>query len=190
MSEEIESAKFYTRARRIPILIGRLHDGTAIPGGPYTITQLAVGGGSALVMAKTTAIWAVFGLLINVVVFVAVVLGLTFLAGRLPSTGRNPIAWAADGLGLLISTPGGVQNGRAMRVARPHAVRHQIAASGGVNATRATTAAPAQTAAVAEEPPAAAAEVVEVAGTAPSQLTGVGRLLASAVAGKDSNHDA
>ena len=37
--EEREVARFYTRSRRFPKFIGRLHDGTKIPGGPYTLTQ-------------------------------------------------------------------------------------------------------------------------------------------------------
>ena len=35
--------KWYTRARKFPQLIGRTPDGTRIPGGPYTYTQVAAG---------------------------------------------------------------------------------------------------------------------------------------------------
>ena len=40
--QQTEVARFYTRSRKFPRLIGRLHDGTKIPGGPYTVTQAIV----------------------------------------------------------------------------------------------------------------------------------------------------
>ncbi len=34
-----ETARFYTKSRRFPKMIGRMTDGSRIPGGPYTLTQ-------------------------------------------------------------------------------------------------------------------------------------------------------
>ena len=55
--EEREVARFYTRSRRFPKFIGRLHDGTKIPGGPYTLTQGVVLAIVLVVALMTQSVW-------------------------------------------------------------------------------------------------------------------------------------
>lgn len=126
--QRTDVARFFTKARRIPILIGRTHDGTKIPGGPYTLGQVITGLVLLFALWKTADLWAQFGLAGNVVIFVAVFGGAVFGVGKLPRTGRNPIFWVADFLSLATRAPGGSINGRPVRVARPHQLRHKIVA--------------------------------------------------------------
>jgi hypothetical protein len=85
------AAKWFTSARKFPQLIGRTPDGTQLPGGPYTITQLVVGGVVALLLWNTTGLWARFGLAGNIIVGPALVIGAVFAAGKIPFEMRSPV---------------------------------------------------------------------------------------------------
>jgi len=64
--QQTEVARFYTRSRKFPRLIGRLHDGTKIPGGPYTVTQAIV---AAVVLALglvTRGLWGTGTILVDI----------------------------------------------------------------------------------------------------------------------------
>jgi hypothetical protein len=98
---EVQAAPWYTKARKIPQLIGKLPDGTTIPGGPYTASQVATAAIVAVALWKTTWLWARFDGLVNVVVAVGVLVGSVLLARGLPDTGRNPATWAIDMVALL-----------------------------------------------------------------------------------------
>lgn len=124
MSEQAQGARFFTLARRIPTLFGRLHDGTRIPGGPYTVTQVVAAVTTAVVLSQTTALWARFGILGNPVVFIALVAGIGFVVKFLPSGGRNPFAWVLGVLSLTFRRRGGRRRGVAVQVNRARRVRH------------------------------------------------------------------
>ncbi|MGF0118761.1 hypothetical protein ACQFYA_20910 [Promicromonospora sp. Marseille-Q5078] len=126
MAQETEAARWFTRARRIPILIGRAHDGSRIPGGPYTIGQVIAAAIALFVMWKTATLWAHFGWVTNATVFIGVVAGVVILVGKLPRGGRNPLSWAAGFLALYLRTPGGTVGGRPLRVTPPRKVQHRI----------------------------------------------------------------
>lgn len=85
------AAKWFTSARKFPQLIGRTPDGTQLPGGPYTITQLVVGGAMALLLWNTTGLWARFGLAGNIIIGPALVIGAVFAAGKIPFEMRSPV---------------------------------------------------------------------------------------------------
>ncbi|NHB86148.1 hypothetical protein G7085_20930 [Tessaracoccus sp. HDW20] len=93
--------KWYTRARKFPQLIGRTPDGTRIPGGPYTYTQVAAGVGTAIVMAQTTWLWAHGSLLLNATIYIGAVIGAVIATGKLPPGMRNPLVLATGALNLL-----------------------------------------------------------------------------------------
>ena len=95
--------KWYTRARKFPQLIGRTPDGTRIPGGPYTYTQVAAGVGTAIVMAQTTWLWAHGSLLLNATIYIGAVIGAVIATGKLPPGMRNPLVLATGALNLLNS---------------------------------------------------------------------------------------
>ena len=107
----------YTKARRFPLVIGKLPGGGRIPGGPYSLHQIGAMVLAAIVLKQTSAIWAHFGLL-NLVVFVAVPYGLAFALRHARIDGRSPI-WAAVGWLSLLSAPrGGRLRGRPLRPIR------------------------------------------------------------------------
>ena len=81
--------KWYTRARKFPQLIGRTPDGTRIPGGPYTYTQVAAGVVTAVVLAQTTWLWAHGGLILNATIFIGATVGAVFAAGTLMLEGEE-----------------------------------------------------------------------------------------------------
>ncbi|MGL5823589.1 MAG: hypothetical protein ACRCYU_01825 [Nocardioides sp.] len=118
--------KWYTRARRFPQLIGRTTDGARIPFGPYTVTQ-AVGGGLILVVGlNTMGLWARFGLLGNILMLGTVTWSVVWLLGRIPVGSRNPLS-VATGIAHAIGAPAtGRLGGRAVRIRRPHQLRHTV----------------------------------------------------------------
>lgn len=126
MSEPAQGARFFTLARRIPTLFGRLHDGTRIPGGPYTVTQVVAAVVTAVVLWKSMALWARFGLLGNAALFVGLIVAVAFGAGRLPTGGRNPFAWAYGLLSLTFRRRGGRRRGQVLQVNRQRRVHHRF----------------------------------------------------------------
>lgn len=90
--------KWYTRARKIPQMIGRTPDGTRIPGGPYTFTQVFAGVAAGGLLWLTPGVWARGGLLASAIVALAVIFGAVYLTGQLPPGMRNPLVL---GTGLL-----------------------------------------------------------------------------------------
>lgn len=115
--------RWYTLARRFPQLIARTHDGTAIPGGPYTVTAFCTAGALAFVLVKTFAMWS--PLVGNPVVACAALLAAVYATAwgvtRLPLEGRSPLSMA---LGLM-NLAGAPREGRvpcrrlARRAPRP-----------------------------------------------------------------------
>lgn len=93
--------KWFTAARKFPQLIGRTPDGTQLPGGPYTITQLVVGGIVALLLWNTTGVWARFGLAGNIIVGPAILIGVVIAVGKLPFGMRNPVVVCAGWVNAL-----------------------------------------------------------------------------------------
>lgn len=115
-------ARFYTAARRIPVLIGKIN-GARIPGGPYTLTQIVVGGIVLWIGYKTAGLWGA-GLypLVRMTVLAGVAFGSTWATGKIPSTRRRLMDLASD-FGTALSLPDlGTYQGRRISIARPHRV--------------------------------------------------------------------
>lgn len=127
MSEQgPDIVKWYTRARKFPQLIGRTPDGTKIWGGPYTVTQ-AVGAGLILFVGlNTMSLWASFGMIGNFLILGAVTYGSVLLLGRIPVGSRSPLSIAAGLSRAVTSPPTGRLGGRAVRIRRPHVLRHSV----------------------------------------------------------------
>jgi hypothetical protein len=119
-----ETAKFYTKARRIPMLVGKLPSGGRIWGGPYTITQVGAGAVVAFALWKTAPLWAQLGGFMNIVVAVGVVVGVVWATGKLPSSGRNPVALVMDAMNLT-SSPGRLVGGQ-VALPKPRLVTHRV----------------------------------------------------------------
>ena len=149
-SGDQQVVRWYTRARRFPQLIGRTPDGARIPGGPYTITQVATAGVLMLIALKTTSLWAHYGLIANGLLLAGVVYGVVFLLGKIPLGSRNPLAIAAGAWRALSAPSTGRLAGRPVRLRRPHRVQHRLTVF--IPAAAPTAAAPEPTATVASAP--------------------------------------
>lgn len=124
----------YTRGLRIPILIGRFSDGVSVPGGPYTITQVLLGGSSIVLGYLTLGLWA--GLLPTLAVLSPSILahlmllplgwGVAYLAGMLPSE-TNPVRGARDVLSGGAPARYGLRAGRRVDgLPKPVTVRSRV----------------------------------------------------------------
>jgi len=117
-----EIARFYTRSRRFPKMIGRMNDGSRIPGGPYTLTQVGVGGAVLLVMLVTRGLlWSTGEILLDLLVTAGVAFAATWLVGRIPMTRRNLLFAFLDGAAAMFKPFGGKYQGQTIRLAQPHA---------------------------------------------------------------------
>lgn len=123
-TESFETVKYYTRARKFPQLLGRMPDGTKIPGGPYTVQQLLAAIAILVIGGMTIDTWGVFGTFGNAAVLFGAAFGAVFVIGRLPMNGRNPF-FALIGLYRAINAPvTGRYQGRPIRFRRPRKVTH------------------------------------------------------------------
>lgn len=118
-----EIARFYTRSRRFPKMIGRMNDGSRIPGGPYTLTQVGVGGAVLLVMLVTRGLlWSTGEILLDLLVTAGIAFIVTWLVGRIPMTRRNLLFAFLDGAAAMCKPFGGKYQGQTIRLPQPHAV--------------------------------------------------------------------
>lgn len=122
VDERGEVARFYTRSRRFPKFIGRLHDGTRIPGGPYTVTQAVVGGAVVLIALTTRAQWGTGTILVDVPICLAIAWGAAWAAGRIPSTRRNLMNVIAGGASAALRPGEGRYKDQTFRLQPPHYV--------------------------------------------------------------------
>lgn len=188
--QQTEVARFYTRSRKFPRLIGRLHDGTKIPGGPYTVTQGIVAAVLLALGLVTRGLWGTGTILVDIPIVLLVAWGGAWGAGRLPATRRNVASILLGAFGAVFSPAAGKYQEQTVRLRPPHFAGGTTTISG--TAATSTTTRPQTTGtpapvvptpaiAVVEETPAAAAELVS-AGTASARtpVTGVERLLAQA----------
>lgn len=129
MSEEREVVRFYTRARRFPHVLGRFPDGTKIPGGPYTLTQVVGGGLLVLIGVRTMGVWGVGNGMTNVAFLLLATVGTVKLLGRLQTGGRGPIAVALGGYTAVASPKFGRQDGRPVTRRRARALVHRFVVS-------------------------------------------------------------
>lgn len=118
-----EIARFYTRARKFPRMLGRFTDGTKIPGGPYTMTQAVIGGTIFATLFLTRQLRDSNELVEIVVAILAGWAG-AFVSGFIPVTRRNPLRVLGGFLRAISASPTGTANGRAIRnlVRAPHQV--------------------------------------------------------------------
>ncbi|WP_209326327.1 hypothetical protein [Brevibacterium renqingii] len=115
-----EVAKFFSQARRIPMLIGKMPDGSKIWGGPYTVYQLI-----ALVIAGAGlylfhGMWSTGAILADLLVGAVIAISAALLAGQIPLDARNPTALVSSFVNALQSPRTGTYHGKAPRLRRPH----------------------------------------------------------------------
>lgn len=113
--QEVLVGRSYTRARRYPLVIGRI-PGSQNPliGGPYSLPQLFAMVGTFVLLVFTREVWAQFSLIGNLLVVVGVPFAAGLVVRRLQVQGRPPWSVAASLAGLLISPASGRMGGRPL----------------------------------------------------------------------------
>ncbi|MFD9517929.1 hypothetical protein [Streptomyces sp. NPDC059979] len=113
----------YTKARRAPLVHGVIRDvnggrGIRLPGGPYTLTQLAGIVSTVAALILTRPVWGGHGLL-DVAVLLVMPFTVAFVLRHLHIDGRNPAA-ALLSVALMLAAPRrGQLRGRAYQPSRP-----------------------------------------------------------------------
>lgn len=97
-------ARFWTRARRFPQLIGKSLNGERIWGGPYTLAQFIGGFLTAWILWQTRPIWGTGPFLAQLVMIPAITAAVVWLLGKVPVTGRNPTV-LLTGIGTALTSP-------------------------------------------------------------------------------------
>lgn len=115
-----ENARFYTRSRRFPKMIGRMTDGSRIPGGPYTLTQVGFGGFALLILLMTRTMWSTGSVILDLAITVGVAWGVTWVVGLIPMTRRNLLFAFVDAIAAMLKPHGGKYQGRVINLVKPH----------------------------------------------------------------------
>lgn len=113
-------AKFFSQARRIPMLIGKMPDGSKIWGGPYTVYQigaLAVTGGGLYLFR---GMWSTGAIFADLLLAAIIAMSAALLAGQIPLDARNPTALVSSFGNALQAPRTGTYHGKAPRLRRPH----------------------------------------------------------------------
>ncbi|MFI5704689.1 hypothetical protein ACIOUE_35475 [Streptomyces xanthochromogenes] len=113
----------YTKARRAPLVYGVIRDvrggqGIRLPGGPYTLTQLASIIVTVGLLLLSRPVWGGHGW-VDVVVLVALPFAVSFGLRQLHIDGRNPAAAMASVVMMLAGPRSGRLHGRPYRRMRP-----------------------------------------------------------------------
>lgn len=124
-----EVAKFFSRARRIPMLIGKMPDGSKIWGGPYTVYQLMalVITGAGLYLFH--GMWSTGAILADLVVAAVIAMSAALLAGQIPLDARNPTGLVSSFSNALKAPRTGTYHGKSPRLRRPHRSNISISVS-------------------------------------------------------------
>lgn len=125
MTEQQVVVRFYTRARKIPVMLGKLGD-FKIPGGPYTLTQGVVFVATAGIGKETMWIWARGWVpILAWLVLIAVAAGCAVVAGRIPFKGRNPVMLVTGVIGYAMAPSWGTQGGSHIALSGKRKIRHR-----------------------------------------------------------------
>lgn len=125
MVKEVRGVRWFTAARHVPSLIGRMHDGTMIKGGPYTLVQAFVIPITAAVAWGTRGLWGTGSWIIDGGLSLLVAAGLGWGAGHMPDD-RNPVLWVAGLLSASTQPRWGRSNGRRITVPKPQRIHGHV----------------------------------------------------------------
>lgn len=111
-----ESMRWYTRALKIPRLIGKLPSGERIKGGPYRQSQLVTAGGLVLIGQPTMRWWGHWGFFGNWGILLGVAAAAGVAAKYIPTGTVNPLQIAVGALRLAGRPRTGLWCGRPASV--------------------------------------------------------------------------
>lgn len=117
---EQEVGRFYTQIRRFKKVIGRFHDGTKIPGGPYGLAQVAFAAIAGVALNLTRGIWTTGNVLIDMVSIVLLTWAVAWISGKLPATKRNPATLLLDAGKAAVAPAEGKYQGKVTKLKPPH----------------------------------------------------------------------
>lgn len=118
--DDLIVGKFFTRAMKIPLMVGRLIDGTRLWGGPYTVPQIVAGFIALLVLWQAFAWFFSTGLIFTdaiLVIFGA--WGVAFLVGRLPDSRRNLFNLMTSMASATATSKTGFYRGAPFKIQQP-----------------------------------------------------------------------
>ena len=122
-----DTLRWFTRARRIPRLVGKLPGSErGIPGGPYTMTQAVGAVGVALLLLKTEPLWGRFGWISDKVIVLIATVGTAFLLRLVRSGGRDPLSALSALVSVTTTSRHGRLRGQQLRPRRPLQARARI----------------------------------------------------------------
>lgn len=124
--EQIEVARWYTPALRLPKMIGKLPSGERIWGGPYRPVQLGTGFVVAALGVKTMGLWGLWHPIINYVVLIATAAGTAWLMRFIPHGATNPLMIISGGARVATRPTHGAWGRYPVRQAAAVAVRTRV----------------------------------------------------------------
>lgn len=119
-TDEVMVGRCYTKARRLPLVMGEL-SGFRLWGGPYSVTQLVTMVIVLGLMLLLHPLWAHYGLL-NAALLVGVPFAAAFIVRYLPTEGRNPLMVLGGAAGALTAGQGRIAGRPLRRRHRPVSV--------------------------------------------------------------------
>ena len=122
--DDVIVGKFFTRAMKIPLMVGRLIDGTRLWGGPYTVPQLVAGFIALLVLWQVFAWFFSTGfILTDAILVVSGAWGVTYLTGRLPESRRNLFNMMTSMASATTTSKTGFYRGSPFKIQQPRLPR-------------------------------------------------------------------
>lgn len=107
-------ARFWTRARRFPRLIGKTVNGDRIPGGPYTTAQAIGGFLTVWLLWETRPLWETGSIIAELALIAGAGWGVVWSLGKVPLNTKNPIILAGGLLQAVFSPRRGRAAGRGV----------------------------------------------------------------------------
>lgn len=104
--DDLMVARFWTRARRFPKLIGKAVNGERIWGGPYTLAQAIGGFFTVWLLWQTRTLWGPGQFITELLIIGGIGWGAVWTLGKLPLDARNPLV-SITGVGNAVVSPRG-----------------------------------------------------------------------------------
>lgn len=118
--DDLVVGKFFTRAMKIPLMVGRLIDGTRLWGGPYTVPQIVAGCIALLVLWQAFAWFFSTGFILTDAAMVILgAWGVAFLVGRLPDSRRNLFNLMTSMASATATSKTGFYRGSPFKIQQP-----------------------------------------------------------------------
>lgn len=124
LDNDVIVGKFFTRAMKIPLMVGRLIDGTRLWGGPYTVPQIVAGFIALLVLWQAFAWFFSTGFILTDAILVILgAWGVAFLVGRLPESRRNLFNMMTSMASATATSKTGFYRGSPFKIQQPRLPR-------------------------------------------------------------------